>query len=96
MKTLLISLLILLGMTQAVAQSFPDDDMLYYMRLVNEGTQWVNEKVIINHGDTTSYFYTYEILGDTQVSIYNMKKWNAITFFAIKSRIFFCFHLIFF
>ena len=72
-KTLLITMLALLGMTQLKAQTTYDDDMLYYMRLVNEGTQWVNEKLIINHGDTTRYFYTYEILGDTSVSVYNMK-----------------------
>ena len=78
-KTLLIAMLVLLGITQAGAQSSYDDDMLYYMRLVNEGTQWVNEKVIIDHGDTTSYFYTYEIQGDTQVSIYNMKKCHYFT-----------------
>ena len=60
-KTLLISLLALLGMTQAVAQNNPP------MPLVQEGMKWVNEKVIINHGDTTSYYYTYEIQGtDTE------------------------------
>ena len=32
--------------------------------LVREGVKWVNEKVIINHGDTTKYYYTYEIQGD--------------------------------
>ena len=57
-KTLLISLFALLGMIQAVAQNNPP------MPLVQEGMKWVNEKVIINHGDTTKYYYTYEIQGD--------------------------------
>ena len=34
------------------------------MPLAREGMTWVNEKVIIDHGDTTSYYYTYEIRGD--------------------------------
>ena len=78
-KILLITMLALLGMSQFKAQTTYDDDMLYYMRLVNEGIQWVNEKLIINHGDTTRYFYTYEILGDTSVSVYNMKKCHYYT-----------------
>lgn len=57
-KTLLIILLALLGMTQAAAQETPA------MQLVQEGVKWINEKVIINQGDTTSYYYTYEIQGD--------------------------------
>ena len=37
------------------------------MTLVREGVKWVNEKVIINHGDTTKYYYIYEIQGtDTE------------------------------
>ena len=51
-KTLLISILALLGMTQAVAQWDSSD----YLPIVREGVKWVNEKVIINHGDTTSYY----------------------------------------
>ena len=31
--------------------------------IVCEGVKWVNEKVIINHGDTTRYYYTYEFSG---------------------------------
>ena len=31
--------------------------------LVREGVTWVNEKVIINHGDTTRYYYKYEFSG---------------------------------
>ena len=56
-KTLLITLLALLGMSQAAAQS---DD---YLPIVREGVKWVNEKVIINHGDTTRYYYCYEFSG---------------------------------
>ena len=56
-KTLLISILTLLGMSQAAAQS---DD---YLPIVREGVKWVNEKVIINHGDTTRYYYCYEFCG---------------------------------
>ena len=32
--------------------------------LVQEGMKWVNERVIINHGDTTFSYYTYEIKAD--------------------------------
>ena len=32
--------------------------------LAREGMKWVNEKVIINQGDTTRYYYTYEIKGE--------------------------------
>ena len=58
-KTLLIILLALLGMTQAVAAWDSSD----YLPIVREGVKWVNEKVIINHGDTTRYYYTYEFSG---------------------------------
>ena len=34
------------------------------MPLAREGMTWVNERVIIDHGDTTSYYYSYEIRGD--------------------------------
>ena len=56
-KTLLISILTLLGISQAVAQA---DD---YLPIVREGVMWVNEKVIINHGDTTRYYYCNEFSG---------------------------------
>ena len=56
-KTILLSILALLGITQAAAQ----EDT--YLPLVREGVKWVNEKVIINHGDTTTYYYTYEFHG---------------------------------
>ena len=44
-------------MTQAAAQ---DGD---YLPIAREGVKWVNEKVIINHGDTTRFYYTYEFFG---------------------------------
>ena len=56
-KIILITILALLGMTQAVAQS---DD---HLPLDREGVKWVNEKVTINNGDTTKYYYTYEFCG---------------------------------
>ena len=41
-----------------------------YLPLVREGVRWVNEKVIVNHGDTTSYYYSYEFSGtDTLVNL---------------------------
>ena len=56
-KTLVLTFLALLGMTQVMAESY------YSLPIVREGVKWVNEKVIINHGDTTSYYYTYEFSG---------------------------------
>jgi hypothetical protein len=56
-KTLLLSILALLGMSQVAAQ---EDS---YLPLVREGVIWVNEKVIVNHGDTTKYYYKYEFSG---------------------------------
>jgi hypothetical protein len=56
-KAILIILLAVLGMTQAVAQ---EDG---YLPLVREGVKWVNEKVIVDHGDTTCYYYNYEFSG---------------------------------
>lgn len=50
-KTLLISLLALLGIIQAAAQ---ESD---YLQIVRQGVKWVNEKVIVAHGDTTCYYY---------------------------------------
>ncbi len=57
-KTLLIALFALLGLAQSVAQ---EDD---YLPIVREGVKWVNEKVIVNNGDTTCYYYKYEFSGD--------------------------------
>ena len=63
-KTILITLLALLGMTQAVAQDNWEEWVSDYLPIVREGVKWVNEKVIVNHGDTTSYYYCYEFNGD--------------------------------
>ena len=63
-NTILSILLALLGMTQMVAQN---DD---YLPIVREGVKWVNEKVIINNGDTTHYYYTYEFCGKDSDELY--------------------------
>ena len=40
-----------------------------YLPLVREGVQWVNERIIINHCDTTRYYYKYEFKGvDTETN----------------------------
>jgi len=54
-KKILFTILTLLGMSQAMAEEL--------VPLVREGVQWVNEKVIINNGDTTRYYYKYEFKG---------------------------------
>ena len=51
-------LLSTMGMGQAVAQEYDG-----YLSIVREGVKWVNEKVIVNHGDTTRYYYNYEFSG---------------------------------
>ena len=67
-KILLFIILAVLGMTQAAAQWDGSD----YLPIVREGVKWVNEKVIINHGDTTSYYYTYEFNGKDSVGSNDM------------------------
>ena len=37
------------------------------LSLVREDVQWVNERVIINKGDTTRYYYNYEFKGTTSI-----------------------------
>ena len=39
-----------------------------YMPLIREGVKWVNERVIVNNGDTTCYYYTYEFKGNHPVT----------------------------
>ena len=34
-----------------------------FLPVVREGTQWINEKVVINQGDTVRSYYTYELRG---------------------------------
>ena len=70
-QKLLITLFALLGMTQAVAQNYWWDSD--YMPTVREGKKWVNEKVIINHGDTTSFYYIYEFNGED-----NDPRWTSM------------------
>jgi len=55
-KTILFTILALLGMSQAMAEEL--------VPLVREGVQWVNEKVIITNGDTIRYYYRYEFKGE--------------------------------
>jgi hypothetical protein len=54
-------------MIQAVA----DDDWwstAVYHPILQSGVQWVNEKVTIQNGDTSSYYYTYEMeIGETTI-----------------------------
>ena len=56
-QNFLIVIIALFGIGQVAAQN---DD---YLPIVREGVQWVNEKVIVNHGDTTCYYYKYEFNG---------------------------------
>ena len=60
-KSTILFLLALLGFSQSIAQT---DGPL---PIVREGVKWVNEKVIVNHGDTTRYYYTYEICGEDSI-----------------------------
>ena len=55
-------------------QLLEPDDSDGYLSIVREGVKWVNEKVIVNHGDTTRYYYNYEFSGkDTDVQYTNMQ-----------------------
>ncbi len=63
-KTILFLVFTVLSLTMSATH------IEYYPALVREGVKWVNEKVIVNHGDTTSYYYTYEFSGyDTLTNI---------------------------
>ena len=62
MKKTIIMLFALLGIFQAVAQNY---DKIPYL---TEGVKFVNERVIVNNGDTTSMYYTYEIAAITDVT----------------------------
>ena len=42
-------------------QNFVEDR---YLPLIREGIKWVNEKVVVNNGDTTCTYYTYEFKGN--------------------------------
>ena len=56
-----------LAMGQAVAQDSESSD---YLSVVREGVKWINEKVIVNHGDTTKYYYNYEFSGEDEWSAF--------------------------
>ena len=58
-KIFLFTMLALLSISLTKAQNTSGETET--LPLVREGVKWVNEKVIINHGDTTKYYYTYEI-----------------------------------
>ena len=45
----------------------PADDY-GYVPYITEGVKFINEKVIVNNGDTTSYYYTYEMTPDVIVT----------------------------
>lgn len=60
-KSIFIILFTLQGMIQIVAQ---DSD---YLPIIREGVKWVNEKVIVNNGDTTRFYYNYEFSGKDSV-----------------------------
>ena len=55
-------LLLLIDLWACMSQALDQYNNTY--PLVREGVKWVNEKVIIDHGDTTRYYYTYEISGE--------------------------------
>ena len=54
----MVAMFALLGMVQVVAQEKE------HLPITREGVKWVNEKVIVNNGDTTCYYYKYEFSGD--------------------------------
>ena len=35
-----------------------------YLPIIREGVKWINEKVTVNHGDTTCYYYAYQFKGN--------------------------------
>ena len=57
-KFILFTIIVMLGMSLAIAAEYS------YHGLVREGVTWVNEKVIIDHGDTTRFYYKYEFRGE--------------------------------
>ena len=68
MKNTILIILSILGVSQAMTQNNPNDPSWVwsdpgYLPTVREGVKWVNEKVIINHNDTTKYYYIYEFRG---------------------------------
>ena len=39
------------------------DETDSYLSLEREGVKWINERIIVNNGDTTSFYYNYEFNG---------------------------------
>ena len=66
MKKIFYLLLAAMIFSVVSAQEGPDDS--WYLYLYEQGKKWVNEKVIVNHGDTTCYYYVYEIKGKQDAS----------------------------
>ena len=60
MKYLSLSFIALLWTLQAFCQV---DEPRDYLPFVREGVKWINERVEVNNGDTTCYYYTYELKG---------------------------------
>ena len=54
-KTIILGILFLSGMLHVWAQNNE------YIPFLTEGVKFVNEKVVVDHGDTTSIYYAYEI-----------------------------------
>ena len=52
------------GLNYQEPEPEPEPQESDYLPIAREGVKWVNEKVIVNHGDTTRYYYSYEICGN--------------------------------
>ena len=74
-KTITIILLAMLGLTQTAAQ---EDE---YLPIVRDGVKWVNEKVIVNQGDTTKYYYNYEISRNDTILEYWPRPYKACYYY---------------
>ncbi|MBO4803423.1 MAG: dockerin type I repeat-containing protein [Muribaculaceae bacterium] len=74
-KKLMTLLLALLGLSQAFAQ---EDE---YLPIVREGVKWVYEKVIVNQGDTSHYYYNYEFSGNDPETTLNGVIFKACYYF---------------
>ena len=46
----------------------PTGDDYEYIPYITPGVKFINEKVIVNNGDTTSYYYTYEMIPGQQIT----------------------------
>ena len=66
-KSTILVLLALLFLTQAMAQNQES----VFAPYLTPGVKFVNEKVIVSGGDTTSYFYTYELTPPQEIHYYD-------------------------